>query len=42
MKRFGWILALSMAYLLIAALRFLSEQHPPALRPPLNEAELGI
>ena len=42
MKRFNWLLALSALYLAITAWRSLPGQPPSLLRPPLNEAELGI
>ena len=42
MKRFNWLLVLSVVYLIISAFRSLHAQHPTLIRPPLSEAELGI
>ncbi len=42
MKLRNWFLVLPAIYLVISAFRSLFAEHPSLLRPPLNEAELGI
>lgn len=42
MKNRNWVLVFSAFYLAISAFRSLFAEHRSLLRPPLNEAELGI